>query len=143
MALAACEREQAPAASLDLSERPAASAPAAGASASERLLGRWQLDLASTKDSALGEDMRQRKQSGLPVRLEYEFDAAELKVTSFQGDVKSEQRFHYEILEENGDELQLKRVDEEGMILRIAAFVGQDTLKIGRGATQVSLVRAK
>jgi hypothetical protein len=141
-ALSACGKAREPAPSLEPSARPNAAKPAEGASASERLIGRWHLDLAATPDSALGEDMLKLKQRGQTLRLEYEFDAAELTVTSFQGNVTSQQRFHYEILEEHGEELQLKRIDSEGMILRIAAFVGNDTLRIGRDKTQVTLMRS-
>lgn len=111
-ALAGCgaEPEQGSAA------RPSPPAPVSAAAekqpASKRIVGRYRLSLNQIPNSALGKELAELKRKGKAdqvARVEYRITETEFVLDTFGAVGRSRERFTYEILSEQGDELLLRK----------------------------------
>lgn len=146
--------ETAPAATDDApapvaAEQPAEAPPAPevdpSAPASKRMLGTWTMKLDEVSPSALTPDLLKAKRQGLTkmVGFEYQIDESKFDVvqTTPRGVVRKS--FYYEVVKENGDELDLSRKGEDGLIHFVRVVVTGDELRIGTGKDEVLLHRAE
>jgi len=130
------------------SAKPAAAKPAAADEASrppsERLLGRWKMELAKVPDTALTKELREMKKEGTAakVRVEYTITASEFTMDKWGPGGRVRQKWHYEILKELDDSLLLKRLHEDsGEGQEVPAEFRNGALILGTDAGKVSLQR--
>ena len=114
--------------------------------ASKRLLGKWLLKLDEVPDSALTKEFRELKKSGKgdEMYIEYTFTESDFRLlkTGAGGLVKL--RWHYQILNEVGDRLELQREDPDGSTKKIGiTFTDADTMILGTGTGMVPLTRKR
>lgn len=127
----------------------APAAPATGAPklpASKRLLGRWEMKLNDAPEKALAKDFQRFKQSkelADMVRVEYQVTDTDWVLRKYGAGGVYDQKWKYQVLQENGDALVLERVGEDGQPQRIEVKVGEDTLIVGTGGGMVPLRRIK
>ncbi len=125
--------------------KAAAAAPADDPSrpASERIRGRWRMNVAGVPDTALTEDFRKAKQQGRAdqLRIEYTITESEFVLDTWGPAGRQHKKFHYEILKEIDNSLMLKRIGEDGKEQEIPAVLKDGKLIIGTGNGEVPLER--
>ena len=110
---------------------PAAIAPKLPAS--KRLLGRWEMNLNDAPKEALAKDFQRYKQSkelADMVHVEYTVTDTDWVLRKYGAGGVYEEKWKYQVLQENGDVLVLERVGEDGEGQRVELKVGEDTLVI-------------
>lgn len=112
-------------------------------SPSKRLIGTWVLDLAHVADTALTDELRQLRQRGLAgkVSVEYTFRDGEFVMRKDGAGGPVERRFRYEIVDEQEDRLELRRLDDEGEPQRIYVRFEGRSMQFGQGDSAVQMTR--
>ena len=110
---------------------------------SERIQGKWKMDIATVPDGALTKEFIEWKRQGKAkqLRVEYTITASEFTVDKWGPGGRMHKRFHYEILKEIDNSLMLKRFDEAGVPQEIPAVLRDGKLIIGTGGGKVPLER--
>jgi hypothetical protein len=110
---------------------------------SERIKGRWRMNVDEVPDTALTEDFRKWKQQGKgdQLRIEYTITEADFTLDSWGPRGRMQKKWHYEITKEMDNSLMLKRIGDDGQTQDIPAVLKDGKLIIGTGAGEVPLER--
>lgn len=110
---------------------------------SERIRGRWRMNVDEVPDTALTEDFRKWKKQGKgdQLRIEYTITEADFTLDSWGPRGRMQKKWHYEITKEMDNSLMLKRIGDDGQTQDIPAVLKDGKLIIGTGAGEVPLER--
>ena len=111
--------------------------------ASKRILGTWEMDINNVPEAAMTADLRQFKEQGMAdkVRIEYTFTDTEFILEKMGAGGYVKRNWHYQILSEQDNKLELERVDDCGKPTKVEVLVRGTTIWIGFGRARIPLTR--
>jgi hypothetical protein len=115
------------------------------APASRRMLGDWTMKLDEVPDMALNDQLRRLKAQGVArnIGLEYHIDASKFDLVQRTPAGERHKSWYYEVIKENGDQVDLSRKGEDGYTQFVRITVSGDELHVGTGSDEVVLKRMK
>lgn len=133
-------------ASAPVPEAPPSAAAAERRPPSQRIRGRWMMNLNDVPKEALAQELKRFKSSeelADMVRVEYTITETEWILHKFGAGGVYDQKWYYQILKEVDDALVIERIGDDGKPQQIQALVGEDKMVIGTGTAQVPLTRIR